>query len=236
MAINFVNEMERDYLIGQSQKIIEALLQYISASQNEHAGGEVVNTISRFSDYVSSGGELKLDMINANQEQRARELMDLFKADYFTPSNENGEYCAFLTRSDQKKIVGKVMDALDFERLTDLTWINTEDFLRYNMGNNLAHFTLPDAQLPYLTDELTGSGLMFSALLKQDDQADVYYYAYDREQMQECLDRVCEKLGIEKDIPVKEVKIEDSLTVDTILSQKKEPTNQNTDLIPDIER
>ena len=238
MPILEITNEEKDRLLAQRQQAIEALVSYISKLLREREGMDNEKTISldMFRDYIASGEDVKVNSVNVLQQERAMELMDFFKVDYFflnrKPNEEGADYIMFMTREDQQESVDKALEALEFEHNTHLTWIKIEDFLRLNIGNELCRITINREDVTALSQELDDTGIMFSINFLADDRSDVYFHAYDREQMTECIDRVYEKLGIKADYRPRELTIDSAYDAEKIANDKERPENTETNSHP----
>ena len=234
MATLELTSEEKDRLLVQRQQAIDALVSYISKllKANEGMDNEKTISLDTFREYISSGGEVKVNSVSVLQAERAMELMDFFKADYFflnrKPNEEGADYIMFMTREDQQESVDKALETLEFEHNTHLTWIKIEDFLRLNVGNELCRITINREDVTALSQELDDTGLMFSINFLDDDRADVYFHAYDRAQMTECIDSVYEKLGIKPDYKQIELTIDSAYEADKIAKDKERPENTET--------
>ena len=121
MATLELTSEEKDRLLVQRQQTIDALVSYISKllKANEGMDNEKTISLDTFREYISSGGEVKVNSVSVLQAERAMELMDFFKADYFflnrKPNEEGADYIMFMTREDQQESVDKALETLEFE-------------------------------------------------------------------------------------------------------------------------
>ena len=230
MSLINITEEEKDRLLVQRQRTIDALLDFVGKllKEREGAENEHVLKIETLRQHVANGGEIATYDIDAAKADRAMKLMEFFKVDHFATNHNAGEegsdYITVLTRDDQSEEVSKVMDAIRFDENAHLLWLGIEDYLRYSVGHTVERITIPSEQIAELTTALDNTDLIFSVNFLTEDKADVYFMPGDRTQMIDAVNTVRERHGIYRDPKIRDIEIDSAYTAEKLARDTDRPT------------